>query len=59
MGDLSRSFFEQIEEVHDGCSKELMRRRGETQEFGNKGERIETFVRNRGGGWGWDEGESG
>ena len=47
VGDHSRTFLEQIEGVHDDCSKDLRRRKKESQGFGNKDERIQSFLKMR------------
>jgi curved DNA-binding protein CbpA len=47
-GALSRSFLEQIEAVHDESSKDLMRRRRESLEFGSdKDLRVQKFLKSR------------
>ncbi|KAI4134172.1 MAG: hypothetical protein LQ347_001749 [Umbilicaria vellea] len=47
VGDYSRTFLEQIEAVHEDCSKDIQRRRKETHTFTNKDERLQSFLRNR------------
>jgi len=55
VGEYSRTFIEQIESVHDDCSKDLMRRRRrESSEYRgdgsgdrNRDERIQTFLKMR------------
>ncbi|MCJ1481893.1 hypothetical protein MMC06_002053 [Schaereria dolodes] len=47
VGEYSGAFLKQIEGVHDECSKDLRRRRRESQGFGSKDERIQTFLKTR------------
>lgn len=47
VGDYSRTFLEQIEAVHEDCSKDIQRRRKESHTFTNKDERLQSFLRNR------------
>ncbi|MCJ1300129.1 hypothetical protein MMC08_002923 [Hypocenomyce scalaris] len=48
VGDYSRTFLEQIEAVHEDCSKDIQRRRKESLGFvGQKDERIQSFLKNR------------
>ena len=47
MGNYSRTFIEQIEAKHDESSKDLMRRRRESQSFNGKDERVQSFLRTR------------
>lgn len=47
-GDYSRTFLEQIEAVHGDCSNTIQTRRKESQSFGNKDERLQSFLRTRG-----------
>lgn len=48
VGEYSRTFIEQIESVHDDCSKDLMKRRRESLGFGgNRDERIQSFLKMR------------
>ncbi|KAI9879227.1 MAG: hypothetical protein M1830_009158 [Pleopsidium flavum] len=49
VGEYSRTFIEQIESVHNDCSKDLMKRRRESMGFGgNRDERIQSFLKMRG-----------
>jgi curved DNA-binding protein CbpA len=47
VGNYSMSFLEQRDALHDSVSKDLMRRRRETSSFGNREERIHTFLKQR------------
>ena len=47
VGDYSRTFLEQIEAVHGDCSNTIQTRRKESQMFGNKDERVQSFLRTR------------
>ena len=47
VGEYSRTFLEQIEAVHEDCSKDIQRRRKESHMFTNKDERMQSFLRNR------------
>ena len=47
VGDHSRTFLEQIEAIHEDCSKDIQRRRTESHTFINKDERMLSFLRNR------------
>ncbi|MCJ1471623.1 hypothetical protein MMC13_000263 [Lambiella insularis] len=46
-GKMSRSFLQQIEAIHDDTSKDLQRRKRESQSFQNKDERFQSFLRTR------------
>ena len=47
VGDYSRTFLVQIEAVHGDCSNNIQTRRKESQNFGNKDERLQSFLRSR------------
>ncbi|MCJ1224157.1 hypothetical protein MMC12_000801 [Toensbergia leucococca] len=47
VGEHSRTFMEQIEIIHDDCSKDIQRRRKESLGAVNKDERIQSFLRTR------------
>ena len=47
VGELSKSFLEQVEAMHDETSKDLRRRRKESLGFGNKDERVRNFLKSR------------
>ena len=47
VGDYSRTFLEQIQAVHGDCSNSIQSRRKESQGFGNKDERLQSFLRTR------------
>ncbi|MCJ1235593.1 hypothetical protein MMC14_003564 [Varicellaria rhodocarpa] len=47
VGELSKTFLEQVEAIHDESSKELQRARKETQGFGNKDKRVQNFLKVR------------
>lgn len=47
VGNYSMSFLEQRDALHDNVSKDLMRRRRETSKFGNREERIHSFLKQR------------
>lgn len=47
VGEYSRTYMEQIEAVHEDCSKDIQRRRRESHTFTNKDERMQSFLRNR------------
>lgn len=47
VGDYSRTFLEQIEAVHDDCSKSIQHRRKDSQGFGSRDERLQSFLRSR------------
>ena len=47
VGDVSRTFLEQVEGKHDESSKDLQRRRKETHSFNNKDERMHSFLKGR------------
>ena len=47
VGDISKSFMEQVEAMHDETSKDLRRRRKESLSFGNKDERVQNFLKSR------------
>ncbi len=47
VGDYSKTFLQQIEAVHGDCSNNIQTRRNESQNFGNKDERLQSFLRTR------------
>ena len=47
VGNYSMTFIEQRDALHDKVSKDLIRRRNETNAFGNREERIQDFLRQR------------
>jgi len=47
VGNYSMTFIEQRDILHNQMSKELMRRRMETNSLGNRDERVNTFLRQR------------
>ncbi|KAL9119050.1 MAG: hypothetical protein Q9187_004398 [Circinaria calcarea] len=47
VGELSKSFIEQVEAMHDESSKDLQRRRIESQNFMNKDARVHNFLKVR------------
>ena len=47
VGELSKTFLEQVEAIHDESSKELQRARKETQGFKNKDTRVQNFLKVR------------
>ena len=47
VGNYSMTFIEQRDALHDKVSKDLIRRRNETNAFGNREDRIQDFLRQR------------
>ena len=47
VGDYSNIFQRQVEKVHDDASKAIRQRRTESQEFGNRDERLQNFLKTR------------
>lgn len=47
VGDYSRTFWKRIEAVHGDCSYSIQTRRKESYNFGNKDERLQSFLRTR------------
>ena len=53
MGEISRArkfsgtFYEQLELLHDQSSKDLQRARKESQQFGSRDTRVQSFLRTR------------
>jgi hypothetical protein len=46
-GNYSMTFIEQRDALHDEMSKELMRRRRESNSIGDRDERVHTFLKQR------------
>lgn len=47
VGNYSMNFIEQRDALHDEMSKELMRRRRESNSLANRDERVHTFLKQR------------
>ena len=47
VGEHKRTFLEQIEVVHDDCSRDLQQRMKDSHDFGTKDQRIQSFLKNR------------